>query len=700
MDLGQAYVERVYAGVLGKMVGVYMGRPFEQWSREQIEQTFGEADTYVHEKVGHRLVVPDDDLTGTFTLVRAVADSGVGLDFTADDVAQAWLNYAIEGRSIFWWGGMGVSTEHTAYLRLKAGERPPVSGSIERNGAVVAEQIGAQIFIDAFPMLVPGEPVLAAELASRAACVSHDGEAVFGARCLAAMESAAFVETDIDRLIDIGLSVIPGDCTIATAVRDVRRWHAADADWRKTHTRIVERYSYEVFVGGCHVVPNHALIILGLLYGQGDFQTSLKVCNTAGYDTDCNSGNLGCLLGLRGGLEVFRRGPDWLGPVADRMLLPTADGGRCVTDAAREALAIVDIARTSRGLEPLRPKSGARFSFFLPGAVHGLAPVAGLESRAASVVTQDGDFGGKLRLSVVGASRGCKAIWETPTFVDRSERATTGYGIEVCPTLYSGQTVRARAGWSDRSSGPVELRLRVRVESPAGQTVLAGPGSVLSPGQWETLEWFVPDTGGFPILALEFEAALPDGSAGRVDGAVEIDWVSWGGAPRFVFGPASIGEDGPVGWVSTMDRFWRSERITVVSNQGTGIATIGTADWTDYAVEADFSVRLASRVGLLSRGIGLRRHVSFVLSSDRTAQIVKTTPSGSVVLAGVPFEWGLETRLTLRLECDGNLYRSYVNGERVAEAVDTHRPYLSGAAGVLLEEGRIDLDEFRVLPLD
>ena len=31
MSLPADYAERVYAGVLGKLIGVYLGRPFEGW---------------------------------------------------------------------------------------------------------------------------------------------------------------------------------------------------------------------------------------------------------------------------------------------------------------------------------------------------------------------------------------------------------------------------------------------------------------------------------------------------------------------------------------------------------------------------------------------------------------------------------------------------------------------------------------------
>lgn len=42
MSVPHDYVERVYAGVLGKLIGVYLGRPFENWSYEAISHTLGE----------------------------------------------------------------------------------------------------------------------------------------------------------------------------------------------------------------------------------------------------------------------------------------------------------------------------------------------------------------------------------------------------------------------------------------------------------------------------------------------------------------------------------------------------------------------------------------------------------------------------------------------------------------------------------
>jgi len=371
------YLERVYAGVLGKLIGVYLGRPFEGWTYEKIMEQLGEITGYVHERLNKPLIVTDDDISGTFTFLRALPDYGNRRDLTAAQIGQTWLNYLIERRTILWWGGKGNSTEHTAYMRLKQGIPAPDSGSIATNGKIVAEQIGAQIFIDGWAMVAPGDPALAADLARRAASVSHDGEAIYGAQVIAVMESLAFVESDLNKLLDAALTFIPADSTIARMIGDIRGWHKQEPDWRKARALLEAHYGYDKYGGVCHMVPNHGLIILSLLYGEDDFNKSLMIVNTSGWDTDCNSGNVGCLLGIKNGLATLEGKVDWRGPVADRMYISSADGGRSITDATLESIHIVNAGRQLAGLAPEYPKQGARFHFDLPGSVQGFLSSAG-----------------------------------------------------------------------------------------------------------------------------------------------------------------------------------------------------------------------------------------------------------------------------------------------------------------------------------
>src|SRR6202166_902523 len=231
-ELPPDYLDRAYAAVLGKLIGVYLGRPFENWTYQRIVRELGPIEYYVHDRLDCPLIVTDDDIAGTFTFIRALEDHGARADLSAEEIGKTWLNSIVEQRSILWWGGNGNSTEHTAWLNLKRGVPAPHSGSIAINGQAVAEQIGAQIFIDGWALVAPGQPKLAAQFAEAAGSVSHDGESVYAAKLLAAMEAEAFHSSDIDHLIDIGLSVIPGNSLIARLFADVRAWHAELPDWR------------------------------------------------------------------------------------------------------------------------------------------------------------------------------------------------------------------------------------------------------------------------------------------------------------------------------------------------------------------------------------------------------------------------------------------------------------------------------------
>ena len=124
-------------------------------------------------------------------------------------------------------------------------------------------------------------------------------------------------------------------------------------------------------------------MILSLLWGDDDFQRTLSIVNTAGWDTDCNSGNIGCLMGIKVGLAGLSGTIDWRGPVADRLYLPTAEGGRAITDAVIEAGRIATAGRRMAGEEPVHPKGGARFHFDFEGAVQGFAAETDADGRSA-----------------------------------------------------------------------------------------------------------------------------------------------------------------------------------------------------------------------------------------------------------------------------------------------------------------------------
>ena len=671
------YAERVYAGVLGKVIGVYLGRPFEGWSYERIQQRLGDIEYYVHDKLDVPLIVTDDDIAGTFTFIRALEDHGTNPDISPKDIGESWLNYLIKGRSVLWWGGLGQSTEHTAYLRLANGIDAPMSGSMEMNGQVVAEQIGAQIFIDGWAMVAPGDPDQAVKFAEAAARVSHDGEAVNGAKVLAAMEAMAFVENDIQKLIDIGLSYIPKDSVIARMIADLRAWYAVEKDWRATREKLEANYGYDKYGGNCHMVPNHGLIIHSLLHGEGDFSETLKIVNTCGWDTDCNSGNVGCLMGLLVGLEGIDasadRGIDWRGPVADRLYCPTSDGDRCISDCAREAKHIINMGHTLAGEPSFEPKQGAQFHFSFPGSVQGFQ----VQSGTAELSNLQG---GSLR--IVGKSG---ARIGTPVFAPSIEVAEyfekAHYKLMASPRIFSGQNVSAL------------------ISEPGANLYIAYYG------EDDEVDYIDVDTtiGDATNLSLRVPS-LPGpifevGIRLNKDVSLHLDHVGWRGNPQVTFErPKHKGLMWRRAWVDAVDQLvgW-TEMFRLVQNEGLGMISQGTREWTDYAVSADVTPHLVSRAGVAARVQGLTRFYALLITREQKVQLVKSLHEESV-LAEAEFNWSFGDTLDMTLRVVGDELVGEINGSTVLTARDSSLD--SGAIGLIVADGRSATHKVEVAAAD
>lgn len=698
MGLPHDYAERVYAGVLGKIIGVYLGRPFEGWLHEQILKELGEIWYYVHDRLGKPLIVTDDDISGTFTFLRALPDHGYRQDITPAEIGHTWLNYLIEKRTILWWGGLGNSTEHTAYLRLKHGIEAPGSGSMAVNGKVVSEQIGAQIFIDGWAMVAPGDPALAADLARRAASVSHDGEAIYGAQVLAAMEAQAFVERNIDALLDVGVSFIPQDSVIYRMIADLRTWRQETADWREAFRRLAASYGYDRYGGNCHIVPNHGLIILSLLYGEDDFQRTLMIVNTCGWDTDCNSGNVGCLMGIKNGLAGINAGPDWRGPVADRLYLPTADGGRAVTDAVIEACHIVNVARRWAGEPPLAPKDGARFHFEFPGAVQGFRPEDPNLTRVENVTGHSTSGQHSLAIRYHHLAEGRAARVTTATFVPPEAIQMPGYGLIASPTLYPGQTVRASVMADEGNACPVVCALTLGHYGAQDNLVWRdGPEVTLAPGAVATLTWRVPELHGYPTTAV---GVVVRGARGA-SGVLYLDYLTWDGTPDVVLTcPEAGGRLWRQAWVNGVDHFLSlpSEPYRLIQDEGTGLLIQGTREWRDYSVEADVTPHMAEAAGIAACVQGMRRYYALLLRKDSGVELVKMVHTPRV-LAKTPLSWELGTTYQLKLEVHGTRLRGWVNGDLLFDQEDKDQPLLTGAVALVIQEGRAATRCVRVRPL-
>ena len=553
--LPQDYPERAYAAVLGKLIGVYLGRPFENWTYQRIIRELGPIEYYVHDRLDCPLVVTDDDIAGTFTFIRALEDHGARADLSSREIGETWLNYIVEQRSILWWGGNGNSTEHTAWLNLKRGIAAPMSGSIAANGRAVAEQIGAQIFIDGWAIVAPGDPKLAARLAEQAARVSHDGAAVDAAKLWAAMEAEAFVSADIEQSdrrrprADSGLRA-----RSRSLIADVRRWRAQYPDWRDARQAIEARYGYDKYPGNCHVVPNHALMIMALLYAPDDFARGADDRLHLGLGHRLQRGQ--CRLPDR--RDARPRG-DRGGPrLARARRRPHADflrrrRRRDQRRGAGQRAARRPRARARRVCRRLRrPKDGAQFHFSPPGSVQGFHGRR-RRSRAACHSQRSARAApGRCRLHYIGLGAEPAAVL-TPTFAPPEVSRMRTYELMATPLVYPGEIVRARVVADTRNADPVSVGLRALVYGANDAlSPLDSAPVVLSPGAETVLTWRLPDTGGQPIQSIGL-AFRSDGAT--TDGAILLDYLRWDGPPDVELRrPDEPGE------------FWRSAWVNAVGS--------------------------------------------------------------------------------------------------------------------------------------
>ena len=673
------YERKVYTALLGKVIGVYLGRPFEGWTKEAIQEKWGVITRYVHADRGVPLVVADDDISGTLTFIRALTDSGLYEETPEEFFGKTWLNYLIPYKTILWWGNMSCSTEHTAYIRLKQGFSSPRSGSMELNGREVSEQIGAQIFIDCFGMVAPGRPELAAELAGKAARVSHDGEAVFAAQVVAAMVSIAFEERDMEKILDRAVRVIPPDSLIAQVHRDVRAWAKEFPDWNQTFAKISEKYGYAKYGGNCHVVPNHAVMVMAWAYGKNDFHKALSIACTAGWDTDCNAGNVGTAAALCAGLEHICDTYDFRTPFADRLYVPAADGSCAVSDVLEQALLIAKIGRRVMKMPDLSaPKNGAKYHFEMPGALHGFLPASGGISAVGTEAPAgfSGKYCMKLRFT---AAPGSPCSVETP-LVPAAQSG--GYSTPCTPALYSGSTVRMK-GYL-KAPG---CALRLFIATTANERFYS-PAAVPDEGGRFELEWSPEFPGTAAALGLECA------SAKAVSGEALIDSIAVGGVARFV----SEGETDFSAWISSMagirTRAFSNDSDRNMryfsSNEEPGVLVTGNRSWGDCRIQVRFQIHAADRAGVILHCQGLCRWVGAIFSR-RDLKIVRNL-YGEETLAKTDFVYEENRPMLLEIRTCGSAVELSIDGKIVLTARE--ELLKSGGAGIFADHGTCGFGRF------
>lgn len=292
-------LDRIKGGWAGQVIGVTFGGPTEfRFEGTMINdyQPIEWYDGYIRKTMTE---IPGlyDDLYMDLTFVEVFEREG--LDAPVESHAKAYAN----ADYVLW------HANQAGRYNILNGIPAPQSGHWLNNPH--ADDIDFQIEADFSGLMSPGMPNAAVKIGDGIGHIMNYGDGWYGGVYVGAMYSLAFVSDDISFVVNEALKTIPTQSTFHQCITDVIRWHHEfPDDWKRTWFEIQKKWSDEV---GCpdgvftafniDAKINAAYIVLGLLYGNGDFTKTMEISTRAGQDSDCNPSSAGGILGTMLGYE-------------------------------------------------------------------------------------------------------------------------------------------------------------------------------------------------------------------------------------------------------------------------------------------------------------------------------------------------------------------------------------------------------------
>jgi hypothetical protein len=183
---------------------------------------------------------------------------------------------------------------------MDLGIDPPWTGNVGLN-PWSEFNISGQFVCESFGLMAPAMPQTAARLGLHYTRVAIDGEPAQATQLFTTMIATAFVENDMNGILDAGQAAIDPKSQIGGVLTTVRQLCRENPnDWRKTrlamkqrwqtHGGIVrERNGYEL---------NTACVVAALIYGHNDFVETIRTAFNLGWDADCDAATAATIVGV------------------------------------------------------------------------------------------------------------------------------------------------------------------------------------------------------------------------------------------------------------------------------------------------------------------------------------------------------------------------------------------------------------------
>jgi hypothetical protein len=302
--------DKIKGGWAGQVIGCTYGGPTEfQWNGTMI---------------GDHVPIPWDDTRMLWYYENAPGlYDDVYMDLTFVDVFEKYGLDAPDSLHALAFARAEYPLWHAnqaARYNILNGIMPPASGHWKTNPH--ADDIDFQIEADFAGLMAPGMPNSAADIGWRIGHIMNYGDGVYGGIYVAAMYSLAFVYDDMEFIVEEALKTLPPESEFYRCIADVISWYRESPDdWKSAWFEAQKKWTFDK---GCpdgvfrpfniDAKINAAYIVIGLLYGKGDFGATVDISTRCGYDSDCNPANaagiLGAMIGYSQIPDYWKQGID------------------------------------------------------------------------------------------------------------------------------------------------------------------------------------------------------------------------------------------------------------------------------------------------------------------------------------------------------------------------------------------------------
>ncbi|MFN8356681.1 MAG: ADP-ribosylglycohydrolase family protein [Spirosomataceae bacterium] len=240
-----------------------------------------------------------DDIYMDLTFVDVFEKEGLDAPVTSHAKAYANADY-------FLWHANQIGR-----YNILNGILPPQSGHWRHNPQ--ADAIDFQIESDFSGLMAPGMPNTAATIGDPIGHIMNYGDGWYGGVYMSAMYALAYTSSDVKYVVKEALKTIPVQSDFYKCIHDVIMWHQQfPNDWKRTWFEVQKKWSSDrtcpegIFsTFNIDASINAAYVVIGLLYGNGDFSKTLEISTRCGQDSDCNPASAGGILGTMLGYDAI-----------------------------------------------------------------------------------------------------------------------------------------------------------------------------------------------------------------------------------------------------------------------------------------------------------------------------------------------------------------------------------------------------------